>query len=50
LRRGDVVEEINRQDISDTGDFVREVRQAGNIVLLLVNRDGDTLFVPIEKD
>ena len=49
LRRGDVIEEVNRQAVSNVRDFTSAVHQAGSkSVLLLVNSGGSTHFVPIE--
>jgi serine protease Do len=49
LRRGDVIQEVNRQPITNLSDFSRSTRQSGNkSVLLLVNRGGNTMYVVIE--
>jgi len=49
LRRGDVIEGVNRQPVQNVADFRRLAREAqGGPVLLLVNRGGTTLFLVIE--
>jgi serine protease Do len=48
LQRGDVIQEVNRQPITNLSDFSRIARQTGSeSVLLLVNRGGNTLYVAI---
>jgi serine protease Do len=49
LRRGDVIQEVNRQPVNNVADFERAVRRAGaESVLLLVNRGGRTNFIVVE--
>lgn len=49
LRRGDVIQEVNRQPVTNESEFENAVRQAGNQPLvLLVNRQGVTLYVAIQ--
>jgi len=49
LRRGDVVQEVNRRRVTNVTSFERAVREGeGNSVLLLVNRGGNTMFIVIE--
>jgi serine protease Do len=51
LRRGDVIQEVNRQPVTNMSDFNRIVAQSGKqSVLLLVNRGGNTLYVVIEAE
>ncbi len=50
LRRGDIIEQVNRQPVKNAGDFDRMVRQGkGATTLLLVNRGGARNFVAIES-
>lgn len=50
LRRGDVIQEVNRQPVQNEAAFWRAVRAAGDRpLLLLVNRGGSTYFVVIES-
>jgi len=44
LRKGDVIQEVNRQSVKNVSEF-QAVRKAGKEPLLLVNRRGTTLFV-----
>jgi len=48
LRRGDVIQSVNRQPVASVREFETAVGRGGN-VLLLVNRGGATRFVVIEK-
>jgi hypothetical protein len=44
-----VIEEVDREPIAETRDFERSLKGAGDKpLLLLVNRRGNTLFVPVE--
>ena len=45
LRQGDVIQEVNHQPVTNVTDFDRAVRKAGKDPLLLVNRQGNTLFI-----
>ena len=45
LRQGDVIQEVNHQLVTNVTDFDRAVRKAGKDPLLLVNRQGSTLFI-----
>ena len=45
LRRGDVIQEVNRQPIKNTSDFERAIRSSKNKPLLLVNRNGSTMYL-----
>ena len=45
LRQGDVIQEVNHQPVANVADFDRAVRKAGKDPLLLVNRQGNTLFI-----
>ncbi len=49
LRPGDVIVEINRHPISGPSDFKQAYDKASNTVLLLVYRNGSTLFLTISK-
>ncbi len=49
LRRGDVIQEVNRKPVATVEEFQRAVRAGGRQpVLLLINRGGSTSFVAIE--
>src|SRR5579883_976021 len=46
LQQGDVIQEVNHHPVKDVSDFDRELSKAGSgPVLLLVNRQGNTMFV-----
>jgi serine protease Do len=45
LQKGDVIQEVNHQPVSNVSEFQSAVRKAGSSPLLLVNRDGHTLFI-----
>jgi serine protease Do len=45
LQQGDVIQEVNHQPVTNVTDFDRAVRKAGEKPLLLVNREGHTLFI-----
>jgi serine protease Do len=47
LRRGDVIQEVNRQPVKNTSDFERAIRNSKEETLLLVNRRGSTVFVAV---
>ena len=48
LRRGDVITQVNRRNVNSAKDFDQAVRSSKGQVLLLVNREGGTLFVVID--
>jgi serine protease Do len=45
LQKGDVIQEVNHQAVSNVSEFQSAIRKAGSEPLLLVNRDGRTLFI-----
>jgi serine protease Do len=45
LQPGDVIQEVNHQPVRNVADFDQAVRKAGKDALLLVNRQGHTLFI-----
>ena len=45
LRRGDVIQEVNHQPVRNVMQFEEAMRKAGDHPLLLVNRQGSTLFL-----
>ena len=46
LRRGDVIQEVNRQPIRNMAEFERAMRSSkGSKPLLLVNRNGSTMYL-----
>jgi serine protease Do len=47
LRRGDVIQEVNRQTIKNTSDFESAMRSSKDKPLLLVNRNGSTMYLTV---
>jgi serine protease Do len=47
LLRGDVIQEVNRQPVKNTSDFERAMRNSKDQTLLLVNRQGSTMYVAV---
>jgi serine protease Do len=51
LQRGDVIEQINRQDVASVSDYNRLVTEAGKqTIVLLVNRAGETSFIVVQAE
>lgn len=49
LRRGDIIQEVNRKPVTSVAELQKALSEAGNRALLLrVNRRGSNIFVPIE--
>ena len=49
LRRGDLIVEVDRSAVSDTGELRQRLADAGNRALLLVRRGDATIFVPLKQ-
>jgi serine protease Do len=47
LRRGDVIQEVNRKSVRNTSDFERAVTASKEETLLLVNRRGSTMYLAV---
>jgi len=47
LQRGDVIQEVNHKAIHNATEFEAAMRNAGNNPLLLVDRQGNTLFLAV---
>jgi serine protease Do len=47
LRRGDVIQEVNRKPVRNTSEFEAAMRNAKDQTLLLVNRQGSTIYVAV---
>jgi len=45
LQKGDVIQQVNHQPVTSVSEFQSAVGKAGSDPLLLVNRDGRTLFI-----
>ena len=49
LKRGDVVQEVNRKTVASVSDFQQAVKAAGSAPLLLrINRSGSSHFVTVQ--
>jgi len=47
LKRGDVIQEVNHKPVRNTSDFESAMHNAGDDTLLLVNRQGSTMFLAV---
>ena len=47
LKQGDVIQEVNRQPVRNIAEFEAAVRNSKDGTLLLVNRDGHTVYVGV---
>jgi serine protease Do len=47
LRRGDVIQEVNRKPVTNTSDFERSLADSKEGTLLLVNRNGNTMYLAV---
>jgi len=47
LKRGDVIQEVNHQPVHNTAEFQRAIRHSGDKTLLLVNRQGNTMYLAV---
>jgi len=47
LRRGDVIQEVNRQPVKNTSDFERAMHSSKDKALLLVDRNGSTMYLAV---
>jgi len=47
LQKGDVIQEVNRKPVHNTSDFESAMRNSKDNTLLLVNRQGNTLYVAV---
>jgi serine protease Do len=47
LKRGDVIQEVNHKPVRNTADFEAAMRNAKDAALLLVNRQGSTMYLAV---
>jgi serine protease Do len=47
LKRGDVIQEVNHRAVRNTQDFESAMRSAKDATLLLVNRQGNTMYLAV---
>jgi S1-C subfamily serine protease len=51
VRSRDIIVEVNRQSVADTGAYRRAIKSgSGKAVLLLIKRHNNTVFVPLEPE
>jgi serine protease Do len=48
VRRGDVIQEVDRRPVTSVEEFQSAIRRRGNRVLLLIDRSGDHLYIVVE--
>jgi serine protease Do len=49
LRRGDVIVEVDRHEVNDTGDLQKRLKETDERALLLVRRGDSQLYVPLKR-
>jgi serine protease Do len=47
LRQGDVIQEVNHRAVKNTSDFEKAIHNSQDETLLLVNRQGNTLYLAV---
>ncbi len=47
LHRGDVIQEVNRKPVKNTSEFEQALRSSTEKTLLLVNRNGSTMYLAV---
>ena len=47
LRQGDIIQGVNHKPVKNTSDFERAVTDSKGDHLLLVNRNGSTMFLAV---
>jgi len=50
IKRGDVVQEVNRQPVKSASDFRNAVSQSTKALLLLINREDKTIYTVVERE
>jgi serine protease Do len=50
IKRGDVVQEVNRQPVKSASDFRNALSQSAKTVLLLIRRDDATIYTVVERE
>jgi serine protease Do len=50
IKRGDVVQEVNRQPVKSASDFKNAVSQSAKSFLLLIQRDDRTIYAVVERE
>jgi serine protease Do len=47
LQKGDVIQQVNRRPVTNAEEFAAAVRHSGGESLLLVNREGNRIFLAV---
>jgi serine protease Do len=47
LQKGDVIQEVNHKPVTNTRDFARAMQSSNNPTLLLVDRNGNTMYLAV---
>jgi serine protease Do len=47
LKQGDVILEVNRRPVKNVAEFEAAVKNSKDGILLLVNRDGRTIYIGV---
>jgi serine protease Do len=50
LRAGDIVQEVNRKAVKTVGEFKSAVSNSPNPILLVINRDGHTIYTVVDRN
>jgi len=50
IQQGDVVEEVNHQPVKSANDFRSALTNASKSVLLLINRDGQSIYKVVDRE
>jgi len=50
IKRGDVVQEVNRQPVKSASDFRNAVSGSSKSLLLLINREDKTIYTVVERE
>ena len=50
LREGDLILQLNMQDLKNTDDLVSALKDADDTIIILVERDGSTHFEMLKKN
>ena len=50
MRRGDVIVEVNHQEVTDTQELQAQLEEADDRALLLIRRGEAQLYVPVKRE
>jgi serine protease Do len=49
LRAGDIIQEVNRKPVKTIGEFKNAVSNSPHSILLVINRDGHTIYTVVDR-